>query len=318
MQKDLHAVVISEFMDEAAVATLQREFAVTYDPGLVDNRKMLVSKLAGARALIVRNRTHVDEALLAKAPRLRMVGWLGIGLNNINLAACAARQIEVIPATGANARAVAEYVVATARILLRGTYFRSIDVAAGQWPRTALSSGGELAGKMLGLIGFGSVGRLTARVAKALGMLVIAHDPTLEPGHPAWQELDVRAHTLEAVLIHADVVSLHVPLSEDTRTLLNAAALASMKRGAILINTSAGGIVDEQALAAALQSGHLRGAAMDVFDEEPLPSGSPLAHAPNAILTPHIAGITLESNARVSEIVAERVAALLRRTLLES
>lgn len=318
MQKDLHAVVISEFMDEAAVATLQREFAVMYDPGLVDNRKMLASKVADARALIVRNRTHVDEALLAKAPHLRMVGWLGIGLNNIDLTACAARQIEVIPATGANARAVAEYVVATAMILLRGAYFRSADVAAGQWPRTALSSGGELAGKMLGLIGFGSVGRLTARVAKALGMLVIAHDPTLEPGHPAWQELDVRAHTLEAVLVHADVVSLHVPLSEGTRALLNAVALASMKRGAILINTSAGGIVDEQALAAALKSGHLRGAAMDVFDEEPLPPGSPLAHAPNAILTPHIAGITLESNARVSEIVAERVAALMRRTPLES
>ena len=317
MSRNLRAVVISEFMDEPAVATLQREFAVIYDPTLVDDRERLMSKLGTAQALIVRDRTRVDASLLAAAPNLRIVGRLGVSLENIDLATCADREIEVIPATGANSRAVAEYVIATAMILLRGAYSRSADTAAGKWPHAALSSGNELAGKMLGLIGFGDIGRLTARLARAVGMLVIAHDPTLESGHPAWQELDVRAHTLEAVLVHADVISLHVPLSEGTRALLNDTALANMKCGAILINTSKGGIVDESALAAVLQNGHLRGAAIDVFDDEPLPPASALAHAPNVILTPHIAGVTMESNARVSELVAQRVAALLRRVAPE-
>lgn len=295
-------IVISEFMDGEAVDALAAAFATRYDPGLADQRADLLGLLGDADALIVRNRTQVDGALLDAAPRLRVVGRLGVGLDNIDVKACEARGVAVIPATGANAGAVAEYVIGTAMALLRLAYTRGDETAAGQWPRTALSNGREIGGKTLGLIGFGGIGQLAARMAQALGMRVIAHDPMIAVE-------SVESATLEQLLASADVVSLHVPLTAHTRNLIDRAALAGMKQGAVLINTSRGGIVDEAALGEALRSGHLGGAAIDVFGQEPLTAGSALQGAPNTILTPHIAGVTLESNTRVSALIAERVAA---------
>ena len=306
-------VVITEFMDEAAVAQLKAGFNTTYDAALVDRRADMLGLLADAHAVIVRNRTQVDVALLDAAPALKVVGRLGVGLDNIDVAACQARGIAVIPATGANAGAVAEYVIGTAMALLREAYTRSSETAAGKWPRPALSNGREIAGKTLGLIGFGGIGQLTARLARGLGMSVVAHDPLLASDAPVWQQTGVAPVSFAALLAQADVVSLHIPLTPQTRNLFDAAALAGMRRGALLINTSRGGIVDEDALAAALVSGHLGGAAIDVFGQEPLPAGTALAVAPNTILTPHIAGVTLESNTRVSDLIAQRVADYLRQ-----
>ncbi len=300
-------LVITEFMNEASVATLTGRLDTRYDPTLVDNRPALLAAIAGIDALIVRNRTRVDQALLDAAPRLRVVGRLGVGLDNIDMKACAARQVAVIPATGANAAAVAEYVIASALILTRKAYFHSAPTAAGAWPRATLSGGHEIAGKTLGLIGFGSIGRLTARLAMALGMTAIAHDPALAADAAVWRESGVAPRSFNDVLRESDVISLHVPLIAQTRNLIDAAALSAMKPGAALINTSRGGIVDEAALAQALQSGQLGGAAIDVFATEPLPAGSPLAAAPNLLLTPHIAGVTVESNQRVGELIARRV-----------
>jgi (S)-sulfolactate dehydrogenase len=304
-------VVIAEFMDEPAVDALRQRFAVTYDAALVDRRGELLERMATAPALIVRNRTQVNAELLAAAPRLRVVGRLGVGLDNIDVAACKARGIEVIPATGANALAVAEYVIAMALVLLRGAYLSTGAITAGEWPRARLSEGREAAGKTLGLVGFGGIGRLSASMARALGMKTIAYDPLLPADAPAWNETGTGRRTLEALLAEADIVSLHVPLTDATRNLLDAALIASMKPGAVLINTARGGIVDEGALADALGSGHLGGAALDVFEREPLPAGSPLTGVPNLILTPHIGGVTLESNARVSTLIADKVAAFL-------
>lgn len=305
-------IVISEFMDDDAVATLRSRFTVRYEPALVDRRAELLPLLAGVAALIVRNRTVVDVALLEAAPGLRVIGRLGVGLDNIDVPACAARGIVVIPATGANAGAVAEYVLGTAMALLRLATTRSAETAAGQWPRAALSSGREIAGKTLGLIGFGGIGQLTARLAQGLGVRVIAHDPMIGDGAAIWRSSGVMATAFGALLAQSDIVSLHVPLTDQTRNLIDATALACMKPGALLINSARGGIVDEAALAAALRSGHLGGAAIDVFDQEPLAAGSPFAGLPNLILTPHIAGVTLESNVRVSALIAERVAAQLQ------
>jgi (S)-sulfolactate dehydrogenase len=306
-------IIISEFMDDAAVAALAARFDVAYDPALVDRRDELKAKLAAADALIVRNRTQVDVDLLAAAPRLRVVGRLGVGLDNIDAAACAERGIEVIPATGANAQAVAEYVIATAMLLLRFAYGATAAVASGQWPRVALSNGREIAGATLGLIGFGGIGRLTAKLGRALGVTVIGYDPQLPTASPFWAAHHANARTLDALLAEADVISLHVPLTDQTRGLIDAAHIAQMKQGAILINTARGGVVDETAVAAALRSGQLGGAALDVFEREPLAAGSPLAGCPNLILTPHIAGLTRESNTRVSTLIAEKVAAALAR-----
>ena len=306
-------IVISEFIDDAAVTSLAQDFDVRYDAALVERPAELGVELASADALIVRNRTQVDAALLAVAPRLKVVGRLGVGLDNIDLPACAARRIDVIPATGANARSVAEYVIGTALLLRRQAYGASAAVAAGEWPRAALSQGRELAGSTLGIIGFGSIGRLVGELAHRLGMHVIGHDVAIAPDSASWVEQHTAPRPLDDLLRESDVVSLHVPLTEGTRRLLDARRLSLMKRDAILINTSRGGIVDETALAAALRGGMLGGAALDVFEHEPLPAGSVLAGCPRLLLTPHIAGVTRESNARVSALVAREVAAALAR-----
>jgi len=305
-------VVISEFMDEAVVDSLRADFDVVYEPALVDRRDALLSALAVADALIVRNRTRVDNEVLAAGPALTVVGRLGVGLDNIDVTACRERRVEVIPATGANAGAVAEYVLGTAMTLLRGAYTRSAETANGAWPRAALSNGREIAGKTLGLVGFGGIGQLTARLAQAMGMRVIAHDPMLAADAPVWRDAGVQPSSLDDLLAQSDVVSLHVPLSDRTRRLIDAAALAKMKPDAVLINSARGGVVDETALAQVLRSGRLAGAALDVFEQEPLAAANVFAGLPNMILTPHIAGVTLESNVRVSSLIAERVAAHLR------
>lgn len=307
-------IVIAEFMDPEAVALLAAAHDTRYDKGLVDRPAELGAAVASADALIVRNRTQVRGALLDAGARLRIVGRLGVGLDNIDVAACERRGIEVIPATGANALAVAEYVIGTAMLLLRGAYGSTDEVATGRWPRAALSNGREIGGKTLGIVGFGDIGRLVARLARGLGMSVIGHDALLPTGAAVWREEEVRPVALDTLLAAADVVTLHVPLLDSTRHLIDAKRLASMKPRAILVNTARGGVVDEAAVAAALRAGHLGGAALDVFDAEPLPSGSPLAGAPNLVLTPHIAGVTTESNQRVSALIAERVLAALART----
>ena len=249
----------------------------------------------------------MDAALLGAAPRLRAVGRLGVGLDNIDLDGCAARGIAVVPATGANARAVAEYVIGTLLALLRGAYFSTAAVAAGQWPRNALSQGLEAQDRTLGIVGFGGIGRLAARLARGLDMRVVGCDAALPPDHPAWADSGVAPLPLEAPAGAGGCGRAAPAATPGTRGLLDAGRIALMRPGAVLVNTSRGGIVDEAALADALRAGRLRGAALDVFDEEPLPAGGPLADAPNLILTPHIAGLTQEANTRVSDMVAAGV-----------
>lgn len=300
-------ILISEFMDEAAVATLTARFDVLSNPRLVDDRPALIALLGDARALIVRNRTQVDREVLAAAPSLRVVGRLGVGLDNINTVECAARGIEVIPATGANADSVAEYVLLAAGLLLRQAFAASEEVAEGQWPRAQYSEGRELAGKLLGLVGFGSVGQRTASKARALGMRVAAFDPLLAADDAVWRASGTLRLGLDDLVAESDIVSLHLPLMNETRNLFDRGRLGRMKRGAILVNTARGGIVDETALSELLRFGRIGGAAIDVFAQEPLPARSPLAGVPNVLLTPHVAGLTVESNRRVSTMIAQKV-----------
>jgi (S)-sulfolactate dehydrogenase len=305
-------IVVTEFMEERAVAQLRAAHDVLYDPKLVDDAARLHAEAPNADVLIVRNRTQVRGELLAALGKVRVVGRLGVGLDNIDVDGCGARGIKVIPATGANALSVAEYVIGTAMLLLRGAYQASADVASGAWPRNALGNGREIGGKTLGLVGFGSIGQLTAKLAQGIGMNVIAFDTMLAPDHPAFAASGVRGVTLDELCAQADVISLHVPLAESTRHLLDARRVAAMKRGSVLINSARGGVLDEAAVAAALKSGQLGGAAIDVFESEPLPAGSVFAGCPNLVLTPHIAGLSAESNERVSSLIAQRVLEELR------
>lgn len=306
-------IIITEFMDEAAVESLSARHATLYDPKLVDDPARLASLLPQARALVVRNRTQVRGALLAAGATLRVVGRLGVGLDNIDVSACAARGIAVIPATGANDLSVAEWVIANAMMLLRGAYHATPDVISGMWPRNRLM-GRELSGRIMGLVGFGAIAREVALRARALGMDVVAHDPFVAVNDPAWSL--ARTMPLDALLREADVISLHVPLTETTRGLIDAARLSTMRKDTIILNAARGGVINESALAAALRAGQIGGAALDVFEEEPLSAahGAVFKDCPNLILTPHIAGVTIESNIRVSHLIAEKVLAHLGKT----
>lgn len=305
-------IVISEFLDEASLDRIMpwgrssgRE--ILYRPSLIDDPAALLAAVADARALIVRNRTQVRGDLLAGAGRLEIVGRLGVGLDNIDVEACTARAIKVVPATGANDDSVAEYVISAAMALLRPLASATTEMMTGAWPRTT-TIGRELQGKTLGLVGFGSIARATASRARALGMRVGAFDPYVPADDPAWfgtPRFEGLAHLMGTV----DVVSLHVPLTDGTRHLINAEALAELHERAILINAARGGVVDEAALASALKTGKLGGAALDVFEVEPLTAAAAqvFAGCPNLILTPHIAGLTDESNARVGGMIADAV-----------
>lgn len=300
-------IVISEFMDERAVAQLEAAHEVFYDPQLVGDAARLRAEAATADALVVRNLTQVRGELLAALTRCKVVGRLGVGLDNIDVPACEAKGIKVIPATGANALSVAEYVIASTMLLLRGAFASSAAVAAGEWPRAALGNGRETAGQTLGIIGFGSIGQTTARLARGLGMQVIAYDAMLAPDAPLFAQAGVRYAGLDELISNADAITLHVPLVDTTRGLFNAARIGQMKKGAVLINTSRGHIVDVAAVSAALRSGQLGGAAIDVFDVEPLPGSAALQSCPNLLLTPHISGVSMQSNERVSFMIADKV-----------
>jgi len=280
--------------------------ATNYEPGLADRQGNIPAMMPGVQALVVRNRTQVTKALLDASPDLKVVGRLGVGLDNIDLDACKARAIKVIPAVGANTLSVAEYVVTNAAILLRNAYQANAAMMAGDWPR-ADCSGREVAGRQLGLIGYGGIARETARLAVGMGMSIAAYDPHLPPDSPHWQ--GATRTSLEDVLATSDAVSLHVPLTKATRHMINAEKLALMRPGSVLVNAARGGVVDEAALAKAMRSGHVAGAALDVFETEPLTADAAqiFTGINNLILTPHIAGVTQESNIRVSTMIVDLV-----------
>jgi len=300
----LPKVVISEFMAPEGIARLAGRVTLVDDATLVADRARLLAEVADADALIVRNRTQVDAALLDAAPGLRVVGRLGVGTDNLAMDELAARGIAVHIATGANAVSVAEHVIGAVLVLSRPALRATEQVIAGAWPREALI-GRELAGRTLGLLGLGATARALAQRALALGMQVVASDPMVTDGGA-----QVRMVDLDELLPLADVVSVHAPLLDSTRGLIGADAIARMPAGAIVVDTSRGGIVVHDAVVNALRSGHLAGAAFDVFEEEPLTAELAVRYAgvPGLLLTPHLAGVTHESNVRVSEVVADAVA----------
>jgi (S)-sulfolactate dehydrogenase len=301
-------------VEPAAVEVLEKDFKVHWDRELWNKRSELEKLVRDLPGLIVRNRTPVDKALLEMAPKLQVVGRLGVGLDNIDVAECERRGIEVCSARGANATSVSEYAITMATVLQRGrAYLDTHRLVAGEWPREELGRGGELAGKTLGIIGLGSIGSTSARKARALEMRVIATDPYLPDGNENWNVAE--KVSLDDLLAKSDVVTIHCPLNTETRGLIGAGQMKRMKKGAILINSARGGIVDEPACAAALKSGHLGGAALDVFDTEPIKAeaGKVFAGIPNVILTPHISGVTIEANNRVSFMTVNSVARVLKK-----
>lgn len=262
----------------------------------------LEAALPGAVALVVRSETKVTAAMIAKAPKLRVIGRAGMGVDTIDVEAASRRKIAVLTAPGANSNSVAEYTFALLLALCRKVPAAAASVAAGRWDRKAFE-GTELRGKTLGLVGLGRVGSLVASIATGFGMTVIGTDPVFTPDVAT--ALRVELVALEELIRIADIVSLHAKLTPESRHLLNEARIRAMKRGVLIVNTARGALIDDAALVRALQDGHVGGAALDVFDPEPLPADSVLRGAPNLLLSPHLAASAREAQTRVALEIGE-------------
>jgi len=278
------------------------------------SREALLPALAAAEGLIVRSATRVTAELLEHAPQLRVVGRAGVGVDNIDVEAATRRGVLVMNTPGGNAVSVAEHTLALVLSLARSVPQLNASVHAGRWEKSG-AAGVEIRGKTLGLVGLGRVGAEVARRARALEMNVLAFDPYISEN--VARELDVTLVPFDDLLGRSDFLSLHTALSPATQNLINAAAIARMKRGARLINTARGELVDEAALADALRSGQLAGAAVDVFAEEP-PRASPLVGLPGVVATPHVAGSTEEAQEEVGYLIAQQVRDFLAEGILRN
>ena len=299
-------ILITEFMDEDAVNLLKKKYDVYYDISLAEDSNSLVKLINKMKALIVRNKTLVTRELIENAPNLTCVGRLGVGLDNIDLNACEQQNIIVYPALGANSHSVAEYVICASMLLLRKAYFKKNEMIAGNWPRQE-SSGSEVYGKTLGLIGFGDIAQKTRDLALGLGIKTVAYDPYLDKDSNLWKE--TKNLLLDNLLSISDIISLHIPLSKETKNLIDEKKLRLIKNSSVIINTSRGGIIDENTLAKLLKENKIGGAALDVFNKEPINkvNAKKFEGLDNIILTPHIGGVTKESNERVSKMIAKKI-----------
>ena len=266
------------------------------------------SELETAAGLIVRSATTVDARLLEAAPELKVVGRAGVGVDNIDVAAASERGVAVVNAPGGNTVSAAELTMALLLSVARRVSEADRSMREGRWDRANLQ-GVELRGRTLGVVGAGRIGSTVADRCRAFGMRVIVHDPYLSADRLA--ELRSVVVEMDQLLAEADVITLHVPLTDETRGLIGESALLKMKKGSFLVNLSRGGVVDEAALARALIEGRIAGAGLDVYETEPLPPESPLLSAPNLVLTPHLGASTKEAQVQVALEVAANLRAAL-------
>ncbi len=293
-------VLLTDGLSEEGLALLRQQAEVVEADGL--------GSLPAFDALIVRSRTRVGASDLAGARRLRVIGRAGVGVDNIDLAAASVAGVTVVNTPEAATVAVAEHALALMLALAREIPRADEAIRGGQWPKSDLW-GRELCGKTLGIVGLGRIGTALAKRAKALGMRLVAYHPRL--GAELVRERGAEPVDFETLLGISDYVSLHLPLSGETRGLIGKVELSRMKRGARLISTARGGVVNEQALLEALEAGHLAGAALDVFDEEP-PRLAAIVRHPAVVSTPHIGAQTIEAQARAAVDIATEILAALR------
>ncbi len=292
-------VIVADKISERGVELLKKTAGLNV---VVTTKDTIGAELADADALIVRSATRVTADLLAKAPRLRAVGRAGVGVDNIDLQEATRRGVLVMSTPGGNAVSVAEHTFALLLALARQVPKLDAALREGRWEKS--SSGTEVRGKTLGLIGMGRIGSAVASRAEAFDMRVIAYDPYISEA--AAKELQVELVPLDRLYHESDFISLHTALSPATANMINAASIEKMKKGARIVNAARGELINEADLAAALKSGRIAGAALDVFVEEP-PKDSPLVGLPNVICTPHIAGSTQEAQEEVGTQVAVQI-----------
>ena len=303
-------ILISEDLQARAVERLEKKYTVVREPTLWKDPEGLKRRMREARAVMVRNQTQITAEVLESAPHLLAIGRVGVGLDNIDVAAASRLGITVVAPLDANATSVAELAFGLMLALARKIPQADRSTKAGQWDRKGCT-GVELAGKTLAICGYGRIGALVGKLGRTFGMQLVVFDPLLNAESPGLRETGAKlCSRLDEALAAADFVTLHLPLTADTRKLFNEGRFAALKPGAFFVNTSRGAIVDESALLRALQSRTLAGAALDVRELEP-PVVSILESMPNVILTPHIGAFTVEAQQRTFEAVANDVDRLL-------
>ena len=299
-------VVVADGISESGLRPLLDD--ARFEVVVVGDKDALEAALPTADALIVRSATKVTRDLLGKAGPLRVIGRAGVGVDNIDQAAATEKGAAVLNAPAGNTVSAAELTMALILAVVRKVAAADRSVRSGEWKRKEFG-GIELRGRTLGLVGAGRIGGEVAKRAKAFGMAVVASDPYLTEERAA--DLGVERVELDDLKLRADVVSLHVPLTDQTRNMFGEQELRQLKKGAFLVNVARGGVVDEAALVRVLADGHLAGAALDVYGEEPLQNGSSLREAKNLVLTPHLGASTGEAQELVATEIAEAVRAAL-------
>lgn len=299
-------VLICDQVEEDRLA-LGEGITVDYRPSIT--RDKLLKVVGGYDALIVRSRTKVDKELIDSAPNLKLVARPGTGLDNVDVEYAKSKGIQVVNSPESLVEAVSEHVILLMLALSRKLVQADISTKEGRWEKNALV-GNELKGKVLGIVGLGRIGRRIAEIARTIGMSVLIYDVITIPPDVI-EKLQCRVVSLDELFSSSDYITLHVPMTEETRHLVGSTRLSQMKKGAFLVNTSRGGVVDETSLASALSDGRIGGAALDVFESEP-PIGA-ILKAPNTILTPHIGGQTDEAQADAIAMIGSKVRAFFEK-----
>ncbi|MCE9584856.1 MAG: hypothetical protein K8T20_20390 [Planctomycetes bacterium] len=295
-------ILIADAVSDAALALLKKAgLDAEKKTGMTEDQ--VAAEIGNYDGLIVRSATKVTPKIVAAGKKLKIVGRAGAGVDNIDVAACVKAGIIVENTPGGNTTSAGEHALALMFSLSRHVAFCDREMRAGGWPKKG-TTGVELTGKTLGLLGLGRVAGVVAKVGRALDMTVLVYDPYLPDARAA--ELGVKKTTLDALLAAADFISVHSPLTPETKNLIGAAQFAKMKKTARLVNAARGGIVDETALLDALKTGKIAGAALDVFENEPLAAESPFRSLPNVVLTPHLGASTEEAQERVAVEIAEQ------------
>ena len=297
-------ILITEFIDSQSLQNINKEFDVIYKKDAWQNRDYLEKEIHNFDGIIIRNKTNLDESILKKAVNLKFIGRLGVGLDNINTKYCNKNNIFVQPATGMNAVSVAEYVINSSLILLKKTLIVSEQTRKGNWPRNTIVTN-ELKGKTLGLIGFGYIAKKVFKLANSFDVSIITYDPFISSEQI--ESFSIKKVSFNEILKLSDIISIHVPLSEENKYMFNNQVFSKMEKKPIIINSSRGGIINEKDLLDAYSNNIISGFALDVFENEPIDEEfyKNISKNMNCILTPHTAGVTEESNTRVSDFIID-------------
>ena len=299
-------ILITEFINQDSLDNLKKYFDIKYDENLYENKLELENIIHNYEGLIVRNKTQVTSDVLKNAKKLKFIGRLGVGLDNIDTEFCKNKNIHVQPATGMNADSVAEYVISSSMSLIKKIPMFHNGTIKGEWPRTTIRSA-EINQKFLGIIGFGTIGKKVAKFCSKNGLKILAYDPYINEIND--KEIDAKLSNLNEIYEKSDIISIHLPLTDETKNMINKSSFSKMKNNPIIINTSRGSIINENDLIDAYHEKIISGFALDVFENEPIESKfyNKIVPGMNCILTPHISGVTTESNIRVSDFIVKKI-----------